>query len=82
MHSRNVLSDTFPFSLAAFAASLLGFQILCASGQQVHEADKPSNFEILSWNTPICDWWKAAVRISQNSAAVLRRSAGLATFAK
>jgi hypothetical protein len=65
------LCDTFPFSLAAFAASLSGFQILCAMGKQVHQADKTSNFAKLSWNTPIYDWWKVAVRISQNSAAVL-----------
>ncbi|MCI1282739.1 MAG: hypothetical protein WCS17_12725 [Prevotella sp.] len=50
--------------------------------EQVHQADKPSNFAILSWKTQIYDLWKAAVKISQNSGAVLRRSAGLATFAK
>jgi len=82
VHSCNVLSDTFPFSLAAFAASLSGFQILCARGKQVHKADKPSNFERLSWNAQISDLRKASVKISQNSVAVLRRSDGLATFAK
>ncbi|KXO15059.1 hypothetical protein [Prevotella bivia] len=51
-------------------------------GEQVHKADNPSNFAILLWKTQISDLWKAAVRISQNSAAVLRCSDGLVTFAK
>ena len=63
MHSCNVLSDTFPFSFAAFAASLTGFQILCANGKQVHKADKPGNFAILLWKTQIFDLWKDAITI-------------------
>jgi hypothetical protein len=47
-----LLDNTFPFSFAAFAASLSGFQILCASDKQVHRADKPSNFAIFSMEYP------------------------------
>jgi hypothetical protein len=65
------VDDTFPFRSAAFAASLSGFQILRAKKEQGYQADKQSNLGRFSWKTQIYDLWKAAMKISPNSRAVL-----------